>query len=450
MADNEGMTRIDPESPVYQEVARLYGIAQEMRPGGQDLWNGELYARNDDKWGGLTRDGTFRLNETLVLDQLTGGAGTDRPELQGQAVATVLHESLHARVVVDAPNEPNAVRAGQSIALDEGLTELAAMEDYAGFAQRAGYEDAQKPDPEYAGAVHAAGELLDRASSSDTDRAELLDKALDQPVVMRWDTVADNIVRNELADTVPPDAEHQQAARAHLVNQMAVGEWNGVQNRQNGGPLVADLTNESVDRAVTQLRDHYQTTPNDPYPAKTPNPAAEVATPHPEQQRAATQAVDLTTLPPPDATTRLPDTQPQSPQPNTQEAAQPTPSERSEGAESTASESAPSPSGPPEGAQSTASDRSEGAQSTASTRSEGAQPGASSQTRSASAQQTAQPAAQLNDPMRFLNNQAPAAHATRPGPSLGDGARGAGAPTGPSTSRPTPDRTPTPDRGGRD
>ncbi|QNE17577.1 hypothetical protein F1D05_06225 [Kribbella qitaiheensis] len=46
---------------------------------------------------------------------------------------------------------------------------------------------------------------------------------------------------------------------------------------------------------------------------------------------------------------------------------------------------------------------------------------------------------------RFLTGQAPAAHATRPSPYLGNGARGAGIPAGRSIDRPT--RTNTPDRG---
>ncbi|QNE17575.1 hypothetical protein F1D05_06215 [Kribbella qitaiheensis] len=325
MAGYEGMTRIDPESPVYQEFARLYRIAQEMHPGGLDRWNGELYSRTDDKYGGLTRDGTFRLNQTLVLDQLTGGEGTGDPVRQGQALATVLHESLHARVEMDAKLEPNALRRPQSIGLDEGLTELATMEDYEQFAQLAGYEDTQTPDPEYPGAVHAAGELLDRASTSGAERADLLSAAIDQPVMMRWDTIAGSIVQNELADTVPPDADHQQAARAHLVNQMAVDEWAVVHDLDGLGPATAELTNEAVDNGVAQLREHYQNTPDEPYPARTPNPAAEVATQTTqptEQQRATTtpardHPVDLTKLPPPDATTRVADPSPSNPHPAT-------------------------------------------------------------------------------------------------------------------------------------
>ncbi|TDU82513.1 hypothetical protein EV138_7407 [Kribbella voronezhensis] len=411
MAGNEGMTRIDPGSPVYQEVARLYRIAQEMRPGGQDLWNGELYSRTDDKLGGLSPDKTLRLHQDLVLDHLTGGEPSHDPDRQAQALATVLHESLHARVEKDAPQEPNAVRALESIGLDEGLTEVATMEDYDAFVQQAGYDDAEKATPAYAGAVHATGELLDRATSSDAERTELLNKAVDQPVAMRFDTIADSIVRNELADSVPPDAEHQQAARAHLVNQMSVEEWAAVHKRDGLGPTTASLTNEGLDNGVAQIREHYQNTPDEPYPAQAPNAAAEVAadTGHQqEQQRTAPtpgrdQPVDLTKLPPPDATTRLPNHTTPGTTP------QPIPA-------------APEPSSP--------------------------------QTIQPEAQPNPQPAAQATgqngDPMRFLNNQAPAAHATRTTPSLGDGSRGAGAPAGPSISRTTPARTPTPDRGGRD
>jgi hypothetical protein len=93
VAGNEGMQRIEPSAPVYQEVARLYQIAKQLRPGGLDLWNSELYARFDDKWGGLGRDGTMRLNNDLVLRHLTGGQLSDDPAIQGQALATVLRPS---------------------------------------------------------------------------------------------------------------------------------------------------------------------------------------------------------------------------------------------------------------------------------------------------------------------------------------------------------------------
>jgi hypothetical protein len=285
-----GMVRIEPSSPVYQEVARLYRIAHQLQPGGKDLWNRQLYARTDDKWGGLGRDGTLRLNQQLVLDHLTGGRLSHDPRLQGQALVTVLHESLHARAELDALHEPNAVRGMQSIGLDEGLTELAGMEAYDEFTRRAGYDGAPRPDPEYAGAVHAADALLRRATNSPAERKELLHKALNQPVVMRWDTIADHIVRNQLGDVVPPTAEHQAAARAHLVNQMAVAEWSVVQNRPQAGQLTADRTIAGLDQAVADLQAHYQRQAGEPFQVKAPNPSAAVAAPElGEHQRAVSR-----------------------------------------------------------------------------------------------------------------------------------------------------------------
>ncbi|MEV8378258.1 hypothetical protein AB0P21_36310 [Kribbella sp. NPDC056861] len=311
MASNEGMLRIEPSSPAYQEVARLYRIAQDLHPGGLDRWNGELYARFDDKWGGLSRDGTLRLNQDLVLRQLTGGRLSDRPDLQAQALATVLHESRHARAEFDAPNEPNALRQPRSVDLDEGLVELSTMEDFATFAQQAGYDAVPQPTPEYPGAVHAADALLDRASGP-AGRTQTLTELIDQPVMMRWDAVADRLVQNELADVVPPDPAHQQAARAHLVNKMAVESWEGLRDRPDGGSTVAALTNAGLDEGVQDLREHYRSSPETPHPARSPNPHAQAAvkTEHsPEQARVGArgqeQTVDLSKLPPPDAATRV-------------------------------------------------------------------------------------------------------------------------------------------------
>jgi hypothetical protein len=195
MAPNDGMVRIEPSSALYQEFARLHRIAQEMHPGTMDRWNGELYARTDDKWGGLAPDGSMRLNQDLVLEHLTGGALGDDPARQAQALATVLHESKHTRVPIDAEDEPNAVRRPETMGLDEALTELSTMEDFEEFVQRAGYDGLPQPEPEYEGAVHAGNELLNRATTSKAARSKLLRSALDEPVVMRWDAIADHIVR---------------------------------------------------------------------------------------------------------------------------------------------------------------------------------------------------------------------------------------------------------------
>jgi hypothetical protein len=396
VAGREGDVRIEPSSALYQEFARLYQIAQEQHPGGEDRWNRELYAITDAKWGGLTPDGTMRLNEELVLKHLTGGELSDDPERQGQALATVLHESKHARAGLDAPNEPNAVRRRESFGLNEGLTELATTEDFADFTQRAGYDNVPQPQPEYAGAVHAGNELLTRATSSEQERSELLHSTIDQPVAMGWDTIADHVVRNELADDVPPDPAHQQAARAHLVNQMAIGEWDGVQHRPGRGPMTADLAKAGVDRAVGQISEHYQNNPGEPYPAKVPNPAAAVSTQvdnQSEQQRAVgtslaaersrsigqADTVDLSKLPPPAADTRV-------------------------------------------------------------------------EHRVAAGAQQAAPAGigERAAAMRFLGDQASAAGAIDRRPELGQGARGAGAPAGAGVAKPDLAKGATPpDRGGR-
>ena len=148
-------------SPVYQ-------IAQELHPGGANGWNGELYARTDAKWGGLANDGSIRLNQRLVLDQLTGGEPSADPQAQAQALATVLHESKHTRSPIDAENEPNAVRAGTSIALNEAFVEISTIDDFRDFADQAGYGGVPDPEPEYQGAVHAGNELLNRATNSAT------------------------------------------------------------------------------------------------------------------------------------------------------------------------------------------------------------------------------------------------------------------------------------------
>ncbi|MFD7157396.1 hypothetical protein ACFV9C_22545 [Kribbella sp. NPDC059898] len=397
MAADDGSARIEPSSAVYQEFARLYRIAQEQRPGGQDRWNGELQTRNDDKYGGLRPDGAMRLNQELVLDHLTGAPNGD-PAGQGQALATVLHESKHARTQMDAPDELNAVRRLESRGLDEGLTELSAMDDFDDFIQRAGYDGVPQPAPEYAGAVSASRELLRRATSSEEERTQLLNSTLDKPVSMRWDAVADHIVRNELADVVPPDPAHQQAARAHLINEMAVDEWSVVADRAPSGELTGDLTVDGVDQAVKDLGEHYQRRPDEPYPAKVPNPHAAVGAQagaaqqlNQEQERAISTS-DLEALPPPAAETRV---------------------------------------DVPGRAAASSQARSAGGV--------GARP---------SAVQQASRGGQ-GDPMRFLGAQAPAARATHQKPVLGDGARGAGS-AGQAAQRMTPDRGNTPtDRGSR-
>ncbi|GAA3133484.1 hypothetical protein JOF29_002344 [Kribbella aluminosa] len=173
-----------------------------------------------------------------------------------------------------------------------------------------------------------------------------------------------------------------------------------VQDRPPAGEMTAKLTTGRVDRAVGELREHYQLSPDEPYPAKVPNPHAAVAA-----QTAAAQALnheqeraistpDLDALPPPAAETRV-----------------------DVPGRAAASSRPLSASGV--------------GTHTPTTRGEPAGRGGH------------------GDPMRFLGAQAPAARATHQKPSLGDGARGAGS-AGQTAQRTTPDRGHSPtDRGGR-
>lgn len=104
----DARVRIDPSSDVYKEFARLYKIVQEMHPGGADLWNGELYARTDDKWGGLDRQGTMSLNQALVLDHLTGGELSDDP----LAATAAAERAQRATASIARPAPPLRAIAG--------------------------------------------------------------------------------------------------------------------------------------------------------------------------------------------------------------------------------------------------------------------------------------------------------------------------------------------------
>ena len=113
------VTLVDRDSEEYRRFAELYKAARALRPNETDLWKGDLYATSGEGgWGAFQQqDGSFKLSRELVLDQLGPDAN---PHDQVQALSTILHETNHARVPVDAPKEPNAVRSRHSKALDEG------------------------------------------------------------------------------------------------------------------------------------------------------------------------------------------------------------------------------------------------------------------------------------------------------------------------------------------
>jgi len=148
------LIRIDPSSEEYRQFVRLYEGARALRPSEVDRWNRELYATIDEgqNWGSFHPDGYFKLSKELVFDKLGPDA---TPQEQVQALATVLHESNHARVQVNAQNEPNAVLSRHSKALDEGLTEWVSVNDVAAFADMTGYGELPDAKPEYPAAYQA-------------------------------------------------------------------------------------------------------------------------------------------------------------------------------------------------------------------------------------------------------------------------------------------------------
>ncbi len=286
-------------------MSRLNRLAHELRPGVADRWNGELYARTDDKWGGLHPNGSLRLSRDLVLRHLSGSADGQNPRAQAQALATVLHESYHARSGMDAPDEPNAVRRRETIGLDEGLTERQAVADFDQFADRSGYGGLKLESFEYEGAVHATNDLLAYAApEAEQARDRLALAEMDKPAVMSWDVIADEIVRNRVDGVVPGDPRHQQAARAELVTAMSGPGWDGVQHRREAGPLVAADTKQALDAAMARIRQHYETTPGAPYPARYPNRQAAAAAQLLGGEQART-VQDPTRWPAPDPSTRM-------------------------------------------------------------------------------------------------------------------------------------------------
>jgi hypothetical protein len=304
----EEFKKVDSSSSVYKEFARLYRVVRDLRASSVDRWNGELYSRSDDVFGGVDpRTGSIRLSQQHVLDHLTG-PGSAPSNAQAQALLTILHEAYHARTEIDAPQEPNAVRGRQSLALDEGLTERMATDDFRVFAQRCGYDGLTLDGHQYEGAVEAVDRLVDYAAGPDR-QDELLRAMLDKPVVMRWEVVADEVVQNRLGDVVPQDPQHQQAARAELVHAMAHDGWVDVQHRSaDGGRLVASDTEATLNAAVNRIRQHYQENPGQPYPSVAPNQAAET---HLKGEQARGPE-GLSQLPPPDPGTRV--AHPSSPQ----------------------------------------------------------------------------------------------------------------------------------------
>jgi len=249
-----------PTSTAYREFARLYQIARQLRPSAVDRWNGELYTREDAQWGSLNpTTGALRLSSYKVLPYLTGPSGHPDREARSQALQATLHEIYHCRVPDNVPKHvPNAVRTVESRALDEGLTEFMAASDLTTFADRAGYGPLESAGHEYPGAFEATMQLLEYAAPDRGRRESLAARALDQPVVMRWDAIADEIVRTRMDGVVPLDPWEQQTARAQLVQAMAHPTWREIEHHhKSAGQIAAHESKRALDEAIRNLHTQY-------------------------------------------------------------------------------------------------------------------------------------------------------------------------------------------------
>jgi hypothetical protein len=108
---------------------------------------------------------------------------------------------------------------------------------------------------------------LTRFATGGGDQQALLDSMASRQPDGRWHDLADAIMRDRLADVVPADLQHQQAARAELVNAMAHEGWNEPSANH------AEAATESIqgaEAATTRIRDHYALHSH-PYPAAEPS-----------------------------------------------------------------------------------------------------------------------------------------------------------------------------------
>jgi hypothetical protein len=253
------------QQAVYSEFARLYRIARRIRPSAVDRWSGKLSAYDGGPCGGLdSATGSMRLSRELVLDHLTGSTTRPPSSEQAQALAVVLHAAYDARVALDAPGDPAAVRTADSLALHEGLVGRQTVTDFDLFAELSAYGDLLLDGQSREGAVEAADRLVAYAAGP-ASRDELVTAALDRPLTTHWVPIADTIVRRRLDGVVP--LEHREAARHAVIDAMTAG-WAGLQYRSRAaGELVARSTETAVESTLAGIRDHYQRHPAVPYGA---------------------------------------------------------------------------------------------------------------------------------------------------------------------------------------
>ncbi|WP_328326319.1 pentapeptide repeat-containing protein [Kribbella sp. NBC_00382] len=259
------------DSAVYQEFARLYQLARDLRPTGTDRWSGNLYATPGGSWGGYNPStGDIRLSGPLVLRHLVDPSSTAQE--RAEAIATVLHEATHAGMAVDAPNEPNAVRTEHSIGAIEGFAELRTMSDFDLYAAQAGYPELKLRKPQYPGAFAAMDSLAEQASGPAKDRDAFIAEGTRGPGVMHFDQLADGVVRNRLAEVVPFHEEHRRAVRAALIGAMLHRGWPVLKHMPaETGVTIAGEIRQKLNSKVDEIRRHYRASPGEVFPVDAPN-----------------------------------------------------------------------------------------------------------------------------------------------------------------------------------
>ncbi|WP_460656297.1 hypothetical protein [Kribbella endophytica] len=175
----------------------------------------------------------------------------------------------------DAPDEPNAVRTAESLALIEAVAEYRAVQQFEMFAVAAGYPEAYLITPQYPGWFTAMDDLVRQVSGPVKDRAAFLAEAIRGPGAMHFDQLADSVVKNRLTHDVPAGENDQRAVRAALIPAMANRLWPSLRSRPaESGLMVTNEIRQHLDAEVDKIRHYYRGRPQRPYPADVPNPAA--------------------------------------------------------------------------------------------------------------------------------------------------------------------------------
>lgn len=250
--------RVRRETPEYAEFARLHRLACTMVPGGSSGWNGDLYTFDRGPWGGYdTETGRMLMSRSLVLDHLSSSApassapASSAPASSAEALATIYHESVHA-CADPVTDHPNGVFTRATLVLDEALVERRTAADLAVFAHRAGYPGITSGTVEYSSAVAAADHILEYAAGP--EGADALNRdALNGPVPLQWDTIADAVLDRHLPDTVPPWQE--VSARSSLITALTGAAWDDLHDRPvSAGTVVAGSALSQVETALAELR----------------------------------------------------------------------------------------------------------------------------------------------------------------------------------------------------